>query len=90
MIDIKKAVEIGQLIKQARKSKGMTQGELGKLLGVCNSAVQKYEKGIILNITLEQRFRIAVILNLPGYLLCSNDELNLIQKLFGNEQQYEI
>ncbi|WP_111628382.1 helix-turn-helix domain-containing protein [Larkinella arboricola] len=37
--------EIGQLIKQLRKARGLTQGELGEKMGIKKSAVALYEKG---------------------------------------------
>lgn len=45
---IKKEVDnyyIGEAIKQARKNKGMTQDELGELMGVKKSFVSKIESG---------------------------------------------
>lgn len=87
MIDVKEAVEIGRIIKQARKAKNITQTELGELLNLKKAAISKYEKGLILNVPLEKRLKIALILNLPGYLLCSDDELKLVKNILRNEQQ---
>lgn len=87
MIDVKEAVEIGHLIKQARKANGLTQGELGKKLNVVDTVISKYEKGLILNVPLEKRLKIAAILNIPGYLLCNDDELKLIKNILRSEQQ---
>ena len=42
----------GDKIKQLRKERKMTQEELGKLLGVNKSAIQKYEKGNVINLKL--------------------------------------
>ena len=42
----------GDKIKQLRKDRKMTQEELGKLLGVNKSAIQKYEKGNVVNLKL--------------------------------------
>ena len=53
MLDMYKAADIGKLIKQARKTKGLTQTELGNRLGLKKAAISKYEKGQILNIPLE-------------------------------------
>jgi transcriptional regulator with XRE-family HTH domain len=39
-------VEIGQRIRARRMAKGMSQTELGNLLGVTFQQVQKYEKGV--------------------------------------------
>src|ERR1043166_8592029 len=39
-------VEVGQRIRARRMAKGMSQTELGELVGVTFQQVQKYEKGI--------------------------------------------
>jgi len=39
-------VEVGQRIRARRMAKGMSQTELGEMLGVTFQQVQKYEKGI--------------------------------------------
>src|ERR1700710_1803567 len=39
-------VEVGQRIRARRMAKGMSQTELGALLGVTFQQVQKYEKGV--------------------------------------------
>ena len=41
MIDVKEAVEIGRIIKQARKAKNITQAKLAEYIGVQNSAIRK-------------------------------------------------
>ena len=41
---------IGEKIKQLRKNKGLTQSELGDLLGVKKAAVQKYESNQVQNL----------------------------------------
>ena len=38
-------MSIGKLIKDARIAKGLTQEELGELVGVQKSAIAKYENG---------------------------------------------
>ncbi len=69
--------KIGEMIKQARKEKNLTQAELGKLLGISNSAVQKYEKGVVTNIPYTTLLRLQSILDLP-IILFENSE-NSIQ-----------
>ncbi len=39
-------IEVGQRIRARRMAKGMSQTELGNLLGVTFQQVQKYEKGV--------------------------------------------
>lgn len=41
---------VGQLIKQLRTERGMTQEELGEILGVKKAAVQKWESGTVQNL----------------------------------------
>lgn len=47
------AVCAGEIIKIARKRKGMTQEELGNLLHVGKWTIQKYERGIVENLKAE-------------------------------------
>lgn len=46
-------MRLGQEIKRLRLERGYTQQQLGDLLGVQKSAVQKYEKGTVKNIKQE-------------------------------------
>ena len=51
-------MDIGKIIKDARIAKGLTQEELGAIVGVQKSAIAKYENGRVVNIkrsTLEGR-----------------------------------
>ncbi len=57
---------IGKLIKEARISKGLTQEELGKLVGVQKSAIAKYENGRVVNIKRSTLHKLATALNLKG------------------------
>ena len=43
-------MELGQKIKEARLQKGLTQEELGKIVGLQKSAIAKYENGRVVNI----------------------------------------
>ncbi|MCI8604184.1 MAG: helix-turn-helix domain-containing protein [Ruminiclostridium sp.] len=42
--------DIGAYIKQLRTERGMTQSELGKIIGVQKAAVQKWENGTVRNL----------------------------------------
>ena len=46
-------MEIGQKIKKARLERGLTQQELGNMVGVQKSAIAKYESGRVVNIKKE-------------------------------------
>lgn len=62
---------MGERIRKLRKSKGLTQEELGKYIGVKKSAIMKYEKGEVKNM---KRSSIEILSNLfnvsPSYLMC--------------------
>ena len=63
-------MEIGEKIKIARKKKGMTQEDLGKLVGVQKSAIAKYESGRVVNIKRSTLQKIASALNIrPSELI---------------------
>lgn len=59
-------MEIGELIKRARIENGLTQEELGKLVGVQKSAIAKYENGRVVNIKRSTLQKLAEALNLRG------------------------
>ena len=67
-------MEIGLKIKTARQAKGMTQEELGEILGVQKSAVAKYENGRIVNIKRSTLKKISDVLDIPPFELVFNEE----------------
>lgn len=67
-------IKIGEIIKNARKSKGYTQEELGKLIGVQKSAVAKYELGRVVNIKRSVLSKISKVLEIPPVELVSDIE----------------
>lgn len=67
---MEKRYAVGNFICQLRKEKGLTQKELGELLGVTNKAVSKWETGAAMP-RLEYLQQLAVI------LCCTQEELFL-------------
>lgn len=57
-------MEVGQKIKKARLEKGLTQQELGDIVGVQKSAIAKYESGRVVNIKRNTLQKIAKALNI--------------------------
>lgn len=57
---------IGKLIKDARIAKGLTQEELGSMVGVQKSAIAKYENGRVVNIKRSTLQGLAKALDLKG------------------------
>ena len=63
-------MNVGEKIKSARLAKGMTQEELGKILGVQKSAIAKYESGRVVNIKRSTLKKISDVLDLrPAELI---------------------
>lgn len=59
-------MDIGQKIKEARLRKGLTQEELGNIVGLQKSAIAKYENGRVVNIKRSTLQKLALALDLRG------------------------
>lgn len=59
-------MDIGKKIKDARLTKGLTQEELGTLVGLQKSAIAKYENGRVVNIKRSTLQKLAKVLDLRG------------------------
>ena len=59
-------MDIGQKIKEARLAKGLTQEQLGNLVGVQKSAIAKYENGRVVNIKRSTLHKLGKALGLRG------------------------
>lgn len=59
-------MDIGKKIKDARLAKGLTQEELGNLVGLQKSAIAKYENGRVVNIKRSTLQKLAQALDLRG------------------------
>ena len=59
-------MDIGKMIRDARIAKGLTQEELGNLVGVQKSAIAKYENGRVVNIKRSTLQGLAKALDLKG------------------------
>ena len=73
-------MDIGLKIKTARQAKGMTQEELGYILGVQKSAIAKYENGRVVNIKRSTLKKISDVLGIPPFELIFDEEHRKMQK----------
>lgn len=73
-------MDIGAKIKTARLSKGMTQEELGEILGVQKSAIAKYESGRVVNIKRTTLKKLSDVLGIPPFELIFDEEHRKMQK----------
>lgn len=63
-------MKMGDIIKQLREEKGITQEQLGTVIGVQKSAIRKYEKGEVENIKRSSIQRMAEYFGVsPCYLM---------------------
>lgn len=63
-------MKLGERIKKLRNDAGLTQEELGELLGIQKASVQKYEKGVVVNLKPYMIERIAIVFNTtPSYIM---------------------
>ncbi len=69
--------EFGQYLRQLRLSKGLSQFQLGKLVGVSDKAVSKWENGI-------SKPKAGIILKLSGVLSVSTEDL--LQEMFAEKK----
>lgn len=61
---------MGDRIKQLRKERGMTQEEVGKIIGVQKSAIRKYESGLVQNMKRSSIKKLSDFFGVsPSYLL---------------------
>jgi transcriptional regulator with XRE-family HTH domain len=72
--------EIGKRIRDLRKRQGMTQAELAAELGINQSAVSDYEKGVV-------RLHAALLAAMARILKSSADEILGLEKAKGNGHQ---
>ena len=64
---------VGEIIKKLRRNNNMTQQELAGKLNIKHQTIQKYEKGIIINIPIPTLKQIAAIFNISLYELLDPD-----------------
>ena len=79
---------IGDKIKQLRKEHGLTQEELGNMIGVQKAAINKYETGVVVNLKQSTISSLAKALHVSPVELLSpedppddqpkNDEIRLL------------
>lgn len=67
-------MEIGDIIKNARKKSKLTQVDLAAMLNVSQDTISSYEKGKIKVIPFEKRVKLADMLNIPIAELLYSEE----------------
>ena len=87
-------MDIGTKIKNARLAKGLTQEQLGEIIGVQKSAVAKYESGKVVNIKRSTLQKLAAALDLRGSdLIIESDPIqtaDTLSKVLKNDQLMDL
>ena len=80
-------MNFGEKVKELRRSKGLTQEALGEIIGVKKSAINKYEKGRVVNIKRDNLQKLADALGVRSadlydddFLLVSSEDHSDIEK----------
>ena len=89
-IDISAAV--GQIIRQHREQKGLTQKELAQILGVSKSTVGKWETGAVRNLKVDVMHNVATALDiepmaLSGIAGADNHHQRIIASMYDFTQE---
>ena len=80
-------MEFKDVLRKLRIEKGMTQEELGRLVGLKKEAIYKYEKGIVVNPKRSVIAKLANIFNVsPSYLLGISDDEPQNKETFSDEE----
>ncbi len=83
----KNIMEMGEIIKQLRLQKGITQEELGKVIGVQKSAIRKYESGMVENIKRSSIKKMADYFGVsPSFLLGYENSSTIISNSIVGDQ----
>lgn len=64
----------GEMIKKLRKEQGLTQEELGNMIGVGKAAINKYETGIVVNLKRSTISNLAQALHVSPVLLLGDSD----------------
>ena len=75
-------MNLGNLIRQKRKEKGLTQSELAEKIGVSTNSISKYERNIISNMGKSKVLALSKILDIPT--------VYFIEAADSNEDKEEI
>lgn len=84
--------DIGKLIKQKRKEKGLTLEKVAKSVGVGKSTVSKWERGAILNMKKDKIDALSLVLGIDPLVFIFGVDIQETQKeqITPREFQYEV
>lgn len=71
----------GKIIKTLRNKKGLTQDELGEVLGIKKSAVQKYESGSVTNLKLDTLQTLCNYFGVPVWIFIHPERIKSLDEV---------
>lgn len=71
----------GNIIKELRTKKGLTQDELGEVLGIKKSAVQKYESGLVTNLKLDTLQTLCNYFGVPTWIFIHSERIKNLDEV---------
>ena len=80
----------GTKIRELRRLKGWTQEELGEKLGVKKAAIQKYEKGEIINLKLSTIKKLSELFDISVDQLIFPEAEEMDQKYDSKQLYFEV
>ena len=84
-------MNLGQLIRQKRKQKHLTQTDVAKHIGVSTNTVSKYERNIIENMGRDKILALSKLLDIPtvSFIEAIEDKTNF-EQVTPKEFKYEV
>lgn len=85
-------MDLGSLLRQKRKEKGLTLEQVGNAIGVSKNTVSKYERNMIANMGNQKRLALAKLLDIPPALFIEAvDSIETqSEQITAREFQFEV
>lgn len=74
IVDNNYNIEVGRRLFNSRKRKGLTMKEVANLVGLSESSIQRYENGLIKNLSIEKLKEFARVLDVEAEFLIGWDK----------------
>lgn len=90
-------MNLGQLLRLKRKEKGLTQGQVAKIIGVSTNSISKYERNIISNMGRTKVIALSQLLDIPTIAFIeaideinANSNINNLNTITPKELEFEV
>ena len=84
-------MNLGQIIRQKRKEKGLTQTDVAKSIGVSTNTVSKYERNIIENMGRDKVIALSKLLDIPTVIFIEAIDIQqTTEQITSKELHFEV